>query len=302
MFDNKTYDKQLSLAEILQAKLADYAELVKLKLNMLVVTTSLFAYLMSATDVSYLEIAVLLIGGLMISGSSGAINEILEIDSDAQMKRTANRPLPAGRMTKTEAWIVSLAMLGMGMGMLYVVFNPLTAVLSLLVVILYALVYTPLKKITPISVLVGAIPGALPPVIGVTAATGYVDGLALFLFILQFMWQFPHFWAVAFMAKEDYRKAGFKMIPNNEEKSRFIAIQCIFYTASLIMMSSFSMMYGIGSWISLMGLGLAGLGFTLYSIGFYKRFDYSSARKLMFASIIYLPVVYMILLIDFLIG
>ncbi len=301
MFETEIYKKRTA-REVLMTKLSDYAELVKLKLNMLVVTTSLFAYLMSASQVSGLEIVVLVLGGLMISGSSGAINEILEISSDAQMKRTADRPLPAGRMSVQEAWIASIVILVLGLSMLYTVFNPLTMIMSLMVVILYAFVYTPLKKITPISVLVGAIPGALPPVIGVTAATGSIDGLALFLFILQFMWQFPHFWAVAFMAKEDYKKAGFKMIPNNEEKSRFIAIQCIFYTVSLIMMSSFSMMYQIGTWVSIAGLGLAGLGFTLYSIDFYKKFDYSSARKLMFASIIYLPVVYLILLIDFLIG
>ncbi len=282
--------------------MADYAELLKLKLNLLVVTTSFFAYLMSASQVSLLEIVVLIVGGLMISGSAGAINEILEVNSDAQMKRTADRPLPAGRMSSKEAWVVSIATMILGLAMLYYVFNPLTMAMSLLVVILYAFVYTPLKKVTPISVLVGAIPGALPPVIGVAAATGHIDGLALFLFILQFMWQFPHFWAVAFMAKEDYRKAGFKMIPNDNEKSRFIAIQCVFYTVSLIMLSSFSMMYGLGSWVSLVGLGLAGLGFTLYAIDFYKKFDYASARKLMFASIIYLPVVYLLLLIDFLIG
>ncbi len=283
-------------------KLTDYSELIKLKLNLLVVTTSLFAYLMTASGVRLIDIVVLLFGGLMISGSSGAINEILETSSDAQMKRTEKRPLPAGRMTSIEAWVVSLALLIVGLSMLYVVFNALTFYMSLLVVVLYAFVYTPLKKKSPIAVLVGAIPGALPPVIGVAAATGQIGGLAIFLFILQFLWQFPHFWSVAYMAQDDYKKAGFKMIPNNRSGSRFIAIQCVVYAASLILLSSFTLMYQIGTWLSFLGLGICGLVFTLYAIGFFKSFDYASARKLMFASIIYLPIVYLVLLIDFLIS
>lgn len=301
MFNSKPYNQSVSFGTALQTKIGDYAELIKLKLNLLVVTTSLFAYLMSAAHVTWVQCVVLILGGLMISGASGAINEILESDSDSVMKRTMNRPLPAGRMTKTEAWVSSLLILCVGLLMLGMVFNTLTVILSVIVVVLYAFVYTPLKKITPLSVLVGAIPGALPPVIGVAAATGQITPLALFLFVLQFMWQFPHFWAVAFMAKEDYQKAGFKMLPNNEEGSRFVAIQTVFYSASLIMLSAFATMYDIGSWVSLVGLGLAGLVFTMAAVEFYKNFDYSSARKLMFASITYLPVVYLIILIDYLI-
>ncbi len=301
MIENNTYTTSENSAIPWKQKISDYSELLKLKLNLLVVTTSFLAYLMTATGVNFLDILVLLVGGLLISGSAGAMNEIFEKDSDAEMKRTQDRPLPAGRMQKQEAWIVSLVSLILGLVMLAWRFNWLTVALSIAVVILYAFIYTPMKKTTPISVLVGAIPGALPPVIGIAAATGQITALAVFLFVLQFMWQFPHFWAVAFMAKEDYAKAGFRMIPNNMEQSRFIAIQSVFYASSLILMSAFAKMYGVGDAISMIGLALSGFVFTMYAVRFYKKFDYASARRLMFASIIYLPIVYLIIFLDFLI-
>jgi protoheme IX farnesyltransferase len=239
------------------------------------------------------------LGGLLVTGAANASNEIWEKDIDQLMRRTMTRPLPEGRMGKMEAIIFTALTLFSGLYILYAVFNPLSSILAFVSYLLYVLVYTPLKTRSPISTLVGAIPGALPCVIGWVAATNHLGSLAAWtLFIIQFFWQFPHFWAIAWVAHEDYERAGMKMLPRHGKVGYFTAFQCVLYSAVLIPLSILPSIAGLGSWISITGLLIAGIWYLYNSILFLKDNSDVKARKVMFASFIYLPVVLISLLLD----
>ncbi len=287
------------------ARLKDYNQLLKPNLSGMVVFSSVIGYLM-APNVSFVwndfglwqRVITLFIGGMMVTGGANTINQILERDSDRLMKRTRLRPLPDGRMGDTEAWIFATLTGVVGAIVLGFYFNPLAGMLSFLSLLLYAFAYTPMKKIHPIAVLIGAIPGALPPLIGWVAATGSMDIGGVVLFTLQFFWQFPHFWAIAWVAFDDYNNAGIRMLPTRERETRFTAVQCMLYSLVLIPMAMVPLRLGMvgttGMWVCM----AAGLLYFLASVAFYFKNDYKSARRVMFASFIYLPSILLALVID----
>lgn len=280
-------------------KLKDYQQLMKLNLSMLVVSSSVVGYvIVPELKVEFWPLLLLFLGGLLVTSAANASNEILEVDTDKIMKRTQIRPLPAARMNRTEAIIFSILTLCIGLAILYT-FNLKSALLALFCYILYVFVYTPLKKISPISVFVGAIPGSLPCLIGWVAATDHMGSIAAWtLFIIQFFWQFPHFWAIAWIGHEDYEKAGMKMLPSQGKVGQFTASQCVLYSAILIPMSALPMVAGLGGWISVIGL-IGGASWMLYkSILFLKDTSDANARQVMFSSFVYLPVVLITLVVD----
>jgi protoheme IX farnesyltransferase len=286
---------------LLTQKLKDYQQLMKLNLSMLVVFSSVVGYIIiPELQVRFIPVTLLFLGGTLVTAAANAANEILEKDVDGIMRRTRTRPLPGNRMSYGEAILFTLITLGSGLFILWSKFNLLTAVLSFFSFAIYVGLYTPLKRITPLSVLVGAFPGSLPCLIGWVAGTNHMWSLAAWtLFIIQFFWQFPHFWSIAWIGHEDYEKAGLKMLPRMEKVGHFTAFQCVMYSMILIPLSALPMVTLPGhGWITLTGLGLASLWFLYNSLQFLKDNSDSKARKVMFASFVYLPVTLITLVID----
>lgn len=301
MMEDNTIKLSWQLA--LGAKIRDYYQLMKFTLSFTVVFSCVIAYLLApVVTVTFWKVLLLFVGGLCITGAANAINQIMERDSDARMARTRKRPLPDGRMEVAEAAAFTVITLALGLTVMALCFNMISAVVSLISVILYGFVYTPWKKWNSLAVFVGAFPGALPPLIGWIAATGAVTGPLSYggwvLFALQFLWQFPHFWAIGWVAYDDYRKAGFKLLPSTDGKNRFSALQAVVYTVMLIpvgWLPYYFRMSGLVSGVIIMGLGL----FFLYrAVNLYRFCDVKHARKLMFGSYIYLTVMQLALLAD----
>jgi protoheme IX farnesyltransferase len=281
-------------------KLKDYQQLMKLNLSMLVVFSSVVGYvIIPDVKVEFINVLYLFIGGSLVTAAANAGNEILERNTDKLMRRTMLRPLPDARMTVLEATLFCVITLFAGLSILYLKFNPLSALLSLLCFVIYVAIYTPMKKVSPLSVLIGAFPGSLPCLIGWVAGTDHLGSMAAWtLFIIQFFWQFPHFWSIAWIGHEDYEKAGMKMLPRIEKVGYFTAFQCVLYSAVLIPLSALPMVVGLGGWISVVGLGLAALWFLYNSLNFLKDNSDAMARKVMFASFVYLPIVLITLVLD----
>lgn len=282
----------------LQQKYQDYSLLVKMRLSMTVVFSAVIAFaIATAASIDIAGLLWLFAGGFLITGSSNALNEIFEKDYDRHMKRTANRPLATGRMSVSEALLAAGIMGIGGILILWLVFNPYAAILGALSLILYAFIYTPLKRFSPIAVFVGAFPGAMPVLIGWVAATGGFSFEAYVLFSVQFLWQFPHFWAIGWMAHDDYKQAGFKLLPSTGGRDKFTAFQCIVYVSMLIPVSLLAAWLGNLGVISYVVIGLAGALFLWKAIHLFKTQDVADARKLMLTSIMYLPIVLLTLLI-----
>ena len=256
------------------------------------------AYLIAADNIVLQQVLLLALGGFLITGAANGINQVLEKDFDVLMKRTANRPIAAGRMSVSSGVLYSGFMSLAGIVCL-ALFNPLTAFLGMISFLLYAFVYTPLKRITPTSVIIGAIPGALPMMIGVVALSGGMTALALVLFGIQFFWQMPHFWAIAWLGSEDYNQAGFKIIPTaNGKKDGSLGLQAFLYALMLLPLSWATYLIGINSIVTGILLSLAALGYAYFGWMLYKKNDRKSARNLMFSSFFYLPFVLFVMLID----
>jgi len=281
------------------AKIRDYKELVKFTLNITVVFSSVMAYLLVPNIEFNLKIVLLLaLGGFLVTGSANTINQIYEKESDALMKRTGSRPIAAGRMGLSEAWAFAVVSLLFGFFILWHYFNPEAALVSLLSWFLYSFIYTPLKKVSAVSVLVGAFPGAFPILIGwVAGADGFTTG-GWVLFAIQFLWQFPHFWAIAWVAHRDYDKAGFKLLPNQNEPTRNTAIQAIGYSVLMVPLGFMPYYSGISGQSSMWFLLAANLAMIIQCIRLYREMDVKAARRVMFSSYIYLPVVLISLLAD----
>jgi len=284
----------------------DLVKLVKLRLTFLVVFSASISFLIgsqivTATNVNgvinWVNWAKLIIGGFLITGAANGFNEIIEKDLDRLMTRTADRPLPAGRMTNGQALVLSLLM-GIGGTYLLGSLNLLTGFLSVFAILLYAFVYTPLKQKSPVSVFVGAIPGALPPLIGYVAANPTIDQIALILFGIQFIWQFPHFWAIAWVLDDDYKLAGFRLLPTGK-RDRVSAVITFIFTLVLVPVSLLPTFYKFG------GNYVGGVSLIMSLIFLYQAFvlmrtlEIKSARQLMFGSFLYLPVVQLMFLFDF---
>ncbi len=285
---------------ILMDKLKDYFQLIKPSLSIMVVFSSVISYLLAPKIVAYdwRMIVLLFIAGLLVTGSANAINQVVEKDTDAIMKRTAKRPVAAGRMTATEGWTFAIITGTTGILMLGSYFNWLSAGIAFLSLFLYAFIYTPLKKVSAVSVIVGAVPGALPCLIGWAAGNDALSTGGWILFLLQFLWQFPHFWAIAWIAYKDYSKAGFKLLPDESGPTKYTAIQTIIYSLLLIPIGVIPYFIGMSGIVSQVIVAFANVFMIWRCVQLYRKLDVSSARRVMFSSYIYLPVVLLALLGD----
>lgn len=268
----------------------------KFRLSALVVVSALTGYLFVGGN-DPLEITWLLVGGLLVTAASNGSNQIWERDLDKLMRRTERRPIPQGHMSLAEAYIVVVLCLIVGTAMLYMI-NFYSAILGLLAFVSYVFIYTPMKRITPWAVFVGAFPGAIPPMLGAIAHTdefGLIPGV---LFFVQFTWQFPHFWAIAWVVFDDYKAGGFSLLPSKEGKSKNSAYQIVLYSLLLIPFSLLPWLLGLTGMVSLIVATLLGTGFFLYSYRLLMTCDDKDAKKLMFASFIYLPIIQFVYVFD----
>lgn len=276
-----------------------FAELFKFRLSLLVSFSSAFGYSLAVQGpIVWPQLLMLAFGGFLVAGAAGTINQVLERDYDRLMKRTMNRPLPTGRVSVQEAIFIAAISLLIGLTLLNIFTNTLTTALSALSFLLYAFVYTPLKRVGPIAVLVGAIPGALPPLLGWTAAIGAITPEALILFGIQFIWQFPHFWAIAWVADDDYKKAGFNLLPMGGQKDLKTAIQIMSYTLFLLPLGLLPTKLGITGMNAALVATICGVLFLFQTFSLMKDCSQKSALRLMFGSFIYLPVVQIAFLLD----
>jgi len=280
------------------AKVRAYAELLKARLSFLVAFSSGFGYSLATSNFNWAQFISLFFGGFLVSGAAVTINQILEKDADSLMKRTLNRPIPTGRISIKEAAVFSSVVGFLGLALLLYSTNPLTVLLSFISLILYSFVYTPLKRKGPVAVFVGAIPGALPPLLGWVAATGTISVEAILLFSIQFVWQFPHFWAIAWVAFDDYKKAGFRLLPSGGEKNLNNAIQIMTYTLFLLPLGVLPAKLGITGINSALVATICGALFLAQTFSLMKDGSRKSALKIMYGSFIYLPVVQIAYLLD----
>ncbi|MGB3182159.1 MAG: heme o synthase [Cyclobacteriaceae bacterium] len=288
-----------SAAYSVRNRLSDYMELLKGRLSFLVAFSSVFGYVLGVNGgFDWLTMIMLFIGGFLISGSAGTLNQIIERDFDAVMKRTADRPLPQGRLTVQEAFVFAAITGAIGTVLLLQFTNLLTTTLAVLSMILYSAVYTPMKRVGPIAVAIGAIPGAMPPLLGWVAATGSISHEALIIFGIQFIWQFPHFWAIAWVGDEDYKKAGFKLLPLGGRKDLNTAIQIMIYTLFLIPLGLLPAYFGITGIHSAIIVTICGVLFLAQTFTLMKDCSRKAALRIMFGSFIYLPVVQIAYVVD----
>ena len=299
MQEKNTISNSTSFA--LASKVKDYFLLIKFTLSFMVVFSTVISYLL-APNIRFDLVQVLLLftGGMLVTGSANAINQLLEKDTDAMMKRTATRPVASGRMSVAEAWSFAGITGTVGLVIMYQ-FSMEAAIISLVSLVLYGFIYTPLKKVNSIAVLVGAIPGALPCLIGWVASFGegnensWTGGWILFA--IQFLWQFPHFWAIAWVAHKDYTTAGFKLLPSEKGPTKFTALQTVLYSLLMVPVTVAPYFIGMCSYEDVKGvIGLslvllANLFLVYRCYKLYQHMDVSAARKVMFGSYIYLPVV-----------
>ena len=289
-------------------KLKDYLQLTKPSLSIMVVFSSVVCYLLAPKIVQYdlAMIVLLFAGGFLVTGSANAMNQAVEKDTDAVMKRTASRPVASGRMKAGEAWAFAIITGIAGVFILGYFFNWTSAALAAFSLFLYAFIYTPLKKLNAIAVLVGAFPGALPCLIGWAAGNdaifenghGWKDYGGWVLFGIQFLWQFPHFWAIAWIAHKDYSNAGFKLLPTEKGPTKYTALQTIVYALLLIPACALPYVIGLSGQYSLVAVMMANLFLVAQCIRLYKEMDAKAAKRVMFGSYIYLPVVLLALLGD----
>lgn len=279
---------------------ADFTQLTKMRLSISVVFSSFAGYLLAADTFDWSLLLLLLIGGFGLVGASNSYNQIIEMDLDALMSRTQNRPLPSGRMTKTQAfWTASLLSL-LGIYTLYLI-NTKTAFFGGLSLLIYVAIYTPLKTKTPLAVFVGAFPGAIPFMLGWVAATGEFGVEPGMLFMLQFFWQFPHFWAIGWQLDADYQKAGFRMLPSGKP-DQATAFQIVFYTLWTILISLLPYTHYTGS-LQLTVLGalatfMVGLGLLFFALRLMQQKTNAAARTLTLVSIMYITLVQIIYIVD----
>ena len=291
-----TVKSSFSLASTIQ----DFKAITKMGLSLSVVFSSLAGYLLGAETVSFKILFLLALGGYFMVGASNVFNQIIERDLDRLMERTKNRPIPAGRMSVNVAFILACILTILGIGILYVI-NPKTAMFGAVSIFLYTSAYTPLKTKTPLSVFVGAIPGAIPFMLGWVAATGEFGIEPGMLFMIQFFWQFPHFWAIGWFLHDDYQKAGFNMLPTGK-RDKATAVQAILYTVWTIIVSIVPV-FGFTGALHLTIVGailvfLAGLVMLYYAVQLFKKMTVKAARQLMLASVLYITLIQIIYVLD----
>jgi protoheme IX farnesyltransferase len=279
---------------------------MKPSLSIMVVFSSVISYLLAPKVVEYdwLMILLLFVGGMLVTGSANAINQVVERDTDAQMKRTANRPIASGRLKPLDGWSFAILSGAVGVWMLGNWFNWSAAMLAAFSLFLYAFIYTPLKKVNSIAVLMGAVPGALPCLIGWVAGQDEFSLGGWILFAFQFFWQFPHFWAIAWVAHQDYSAVGFRLLPSREGPTRFTAMQTIAYSLLLVPVTLLPFFTGLSTTDSLQGLIAIGVVIlaNVFMIGrcinLYRTMEVKAARRVMFGSYLYLPLILFALLLS----
>ncbi len=281
-------------------KVRDYMMLIKFSLSFMVVFSAVISYLLAPQVVVYdwAMIIWLFVGGMLVTGSANAVNQVVEKDTDAMMKRTAKRPVASGRMSVAEGWAFAIITVVAGLLILGYFFNLLSAIVAAVSWFIYAFMYTPLKKVSAVAVLLGAVPGALPCLIGWAAGQDELSAGGWVLFAIQFFWQFPHFWAIAWIAHTDYSKAGFKLMPSVEGPGKYSAIQSIIYSLVLIPVGILPYLTGMSGIVSFWIIIAANILMTWQSIRLYREMEVKAARRVMFSSYIYLPIVLLALLAD----
>jgi protoheme IX farnesyltransferase len=290
---------------------SDFSKLIKFRLTFLVVFSASISFIIAVkanggdtwgslySSTMWINWGKLVVGGFLVTAAANCFNEVIEVDLDKLMKRTMDRPMPSGRMTTGQGLVLGL---GMGMAGTYLLgsLNILTGLLSVFSILLYAFAYTPLKRKSPIAVFVGAIPGALPALIGYVAGQphGRIDEIALILFSIQFIWQFVHFWAIAWVLDDDYKLAGFRLLPT-QKRDRASAIITVIFAVILVPVSLLPTIYHHGGYY-VGGVSLVcSLIFLWQAIGLLRTLEIKEARKLMFGSFFYLPIVQLMFLFDF---
>lgn len=282
-------DNTISKSLVIKLKLSSYLTLVKLRLSLLVILSSIIGYIFGSNgNISFSRISFFTLGGLLVTFASNSINQYIERDSDKLMTRTQNRPLPTGLLSNIEALVFTGICAISGILLLTYIINPLTGVLAAISMLLYGFFYTPLKKVSPIAVFIGAIPGALPPLLGYVAATNILDVRALWLFLVQFFWQFPHFWAIAWVSYDDYLKANIMLLPSKSGKTKSSTIIILFYTLILIPLSLLPLFFGGISKYSIVLICISSIIFSYQSFRLHKYCNDIEAKKLMFYSFAYL--------------
>ncbi len=279
---------------------SDFKQLTKVRLSLSVVFSSVAVYLLAAQIIDYKTIFLLAVGGYFVVGASNAFNQIIEKEPDAIMTRTKNRPVPTGRMSVNVAMTIAISLLVIGLLMLFAI-NGKTALFGAISVFLYTSAYTPLKPVTPLSVFVGAIPGAIPFMLGWVAATGQFGIEAGVLFMIQFFWQFPHFWAIGWLQFDEYKKAGFNMMPTNEKNKKATKL-IILYTIIMLLVSVVPVLRITGELyllpLSALIIFLLGLIMLYYGMKLHKEQTDLMARKLMLSSVLYITLIQIIFVID----
>ncbi|MDL5051950.1 heme o synthase [Oscillatoria amoena NRMC-F 0135] len=296
---SKTIDNVTPVSFSLKSKLRDYSQLLKLRLTLTVVFSAAMGFILApAATIDWPLFWLLILGGTMVVGAANGINQVIERDYDKMMVRTANRPVATQRMGINEAIVFSLVTGLGGVFLLGYYFNDVTGYLALFSLISYAFIYTPLKRVSPIAVFVGAFPGAVAPMLGWTAVTGSIDAGAVALFVIQFFWQFPHFWAVAWILDDDYRRAGFYLLPSFEGRGKKSAFQVLIWTTVLIPSVLLPLQIGIVGMVSTIIALIASAAMVWLAARLYKDCSIKNARTLMFAAFIYLPVVLLAFVFD----
>ena len=292
-----TNSTSFALASIVK----DYFQLIKFTLSFMVVFSTVVSYLIATNYRNVSDVLLLFLAGMLITGSANTINQIAEKDTDALMKRTASRPVASGRMTAKHATVFAIITGVVGLMIMLLKFNWQSSLIGLLSLFIYGFIYTPLKKVNSVAVLVGGLPGALPCLIGWVAA--YYDSPiewtgGWIIFAIQFIWQFPHFWAIAWVAHQDYSKAGFKLLPSDKGPTKFTAVQTIMYSTLMLPIGVLPYYYNISGITSLWILMACNIAMIALSVRLYIKMDVASARRVMFSSYFYLAVVFIALLAD----
>ena len=294
-------DTHISSSEtIIYSKVKSFFKLTKFTLSALVVFSAIITFFTVAETYNWKQVLAICLGGFLVTAAANGFNQIIEKDLDKLMHRTKLRPIPTGNLTVNQAFVICAIFGIIGTIMLWVFTNPLSGIIGFVSIILYALVYTPLKRVTPFSVFVGAIPGALPTLIGAIAATdgfGHISFFAILLSCIQFFWQFPHFWAIAWVSHDDYLRAGFFMLPSKGGRDKSSRSQILVYTLSLFPIALTPFIFNFTGWMSATVVSCMGLVFIIQAYNLFKSGTIADARKLMFGSFVYLPLVQIALMI-----
>ena len=293
-----TTSKTIFAIEKIMSILKVIFELTKFRLSFLVSFSAIFGFILASDNFYILDLIVLGISGYLVTAASVINNQILEKDLDSKMDRTKDRPLPTNRISKRNSLITSVFFMVIGLTIMTLYFNMVAGLLSLVSLLLYTFIYTPLKRVGPIAVFIGAIPGALPPLIGWVAFSGEISIEAIIIFSIQFIWQFPHFWAIAWIYHDDYKKVGFKLLPSKGEKNFNTALNIMTYTLFLIPLGLLPTIFGITGIISGAVAVLCAILFLAQTFKLFKDYSRSSALKIMFGAFIYLPIVQISFILD----